>query len=248
MKNLNGTNGINLKGYQFADGVHWHWEEKEIAVIDNHTSEIEWCVRKHTLPQEVIDAVREKRTKPSVSWTIDVKRFETSATSEGFDVNINGETISRFHSEKILNSNGKWVSKIEDKELGKFVRSMFWHKYDNLYHFSSKAKKAFDPSWNEEANDELPIFNDHKCILLRLSFVWDDGIDKKEYRLYVPKSTDIDELKDQLNKEHHFLCREDDCDIYGVQGRNPDTLMLHICDKHGWVFESLEYDIELCFN
>lgn len=204
MKKTNETNEINLKGYQFADGVHWQWEGKEIAVIDNHTSEIEWCVRKHSLPQEVINAVREKRPKPSASWTIDVKRIETSATLENFDVNINGETISSFHSDKIIDINGNQISKIKDEELGKFVRSIFWHKYDYLYHFSNKAKKAFDPSWNEETNDALPIFSDYKNILLRLSFVWDDGIDKREYNLYVPNSADTAEIREYIKKRTPF--------------------------------------------
>lgn len=52
---------IELKGYSFADGVHWHWKDREVAIIDPETSEIEWCVRKFELPQDVIDAVRSKK-------------------------------------------------------------------------------------------------------------------------------------------------------------------------------------------
>lgn len=33
--------GQKLKGYSYADGIHWHWGDTEIAVIDQVTSEIE---------------------------------------------------------------------------------------------------------------------------------------------------------------------------------------------------------------
>ena len=44
----------DLKGYCRADGTHWYWNDKEVAVIDEHTSEIEWCCRTCTLPDDIV--------------------------------------------------------------------------------------------------------------------------------------------------------------------------------------------------
>ena len=59
----------DLKGYCRADGTHWYWNDKEVAVIDEHTSEIEWCCRTCTLPDEIVQAVREKKPKHNGSTT-----------------------------------------------------------------------------------------------------------------------------------------------------------------------------------
>ncbi|MGN0485541.1 MAG: hypothetical protein ACI4HI_18535 [Lachnospiraceae bacterium] len=114
-KEIAKTNG-GLVGYQFADGVHWHWKGREIAVIDEETSEIEWCVRKYTLPKEIIQAVYDRKNRPSGQWLITAKRVPVSATQGYIAIFVNEDKIEAFNDDKIL-VDGKWVSKIPDEKL-----------------------------------------------------------------------------------------------------------------------------------
>jgi len=143
--------GKEMKGYSYADGVHWHWGDQEVAVIDQVTSEIEWCVRKCSLPDEVVQAVRDRRQKAAGKWTIEVKRVSQSATQGTLLVQINGETVMMFGDDKILGENG-WESKIPDEELGRLVYSTFWHPMDQIYHYSDKARKLFAGTVEEREN------------------------------------------------------------------------------------------------
>lgn len=136
--------GKELIGYSYADGVHWHWGDREIAVIDQVTSEIEWCVRKCSLPDEVVQAVRDRRQKAAGKWTVEVKRISQSATQGSLFVQINGETIAVFGDDMILGKNG-WESKIPDGELGRLVRSTFWPSIDDMCPYCEKAMRAFYP-------------------------------------------------------------------------------------------------------
>lgn len=136
--------GKELKGYSFADGIYWHWGDTEVAVIDQATSEIEWCVRKYTLPQEVIEAVRGKKLEAAGKWLIEAKRISYSATQGSIQIWINGQQLIAFNDDKVI-SDGKWISKIPDEDLGKLVCSAFWHPLDNVYHYSDKAKELFCP-------------------------------------------------------------------------------------------------------
>ena len=143
--------GKELIGYSYADGVHWHWGDQEVAVIDQMTSEIEWCVRKCSLPDEVIQAVRDRRPKAAGKWTIEVKRISHSATQGTLLVQINGEAVMTFGDDKILGENG-WESKIPDEELGRLVYSTFWHPMGQIYHYSNKARKLFAGTAEEREN------------------------------------------------------------------------------------------------
>lgn len=147
---------IALKGYTFADGVHWHWNEKEIAIINERTSEVEWLVRKSSLPEAVIEAVYEKRPKASGKWLIETKRVRQSATQGEIHVTIDGKTIAVFGDDIKLDKNGNYESVISDQNLGRFACSAFWHKYDHVYRISDKAKRIFNPEWNK-SDESLPI-------------------------------------------------------------------------------------------
>ena len=43
MINMKEINGRKIIGYSYADGVHWYWGDKEVAVINELRREIE-CV------------------------------------------------------------------------------------------------------------------------------------------------------------------------------------------------------------
>lgn len=53
-------NGKEIKGYSYADGVHWYWGDTEVAVINEYRREIEWCDRTFNFPKEVVDEIRNK--------------------------------------------------------------------------------------------------------------------------------------------------------------------------------------------
>ncbi len=56
-------NGKEIKGFSHADGVHWYWGDKEVAVINESRKEIEWCDRTFKFPENVINAIRKKFQK-----------------------------------------------------------------------------------------------------------------------------------------------------------------------------------------
>ncbi len=144
----------DIKGYSRADGVHWYWGDTEIAVIDQSTGEIEWCVRKYNLPDEVIQSIRDLRQRPIGRWVIEVKQIDYSATQHGFDVLINGDKVANF-------GDGTGIGKAlysDDPKLkenpGKYVYATFWHPHDDIYHISDKAKDIFKPNWRKENDNE----------------------------------------------------------------------------------------------
>lgn len=139
------TNNKELKGFSFADGDHWYFGDEEIAIIDPVTSEIEWVVRKSSLTNDVIEAVRDKKPKHNGRWVVEAKRVDRSATQGSILIQIDGKTIAEFADEKILGDDGFYHSKFSDEELGKLVNGTFWHPMDNVYHDSDRAKYAFYP-------------------------------------------------------------------------------------------------------
>lgn len=150
----NEKNTIALKGFSYADGVHWYWKEKEIAIIDQRTSEIEWCVRRSSLPNKVIDAIREKKPKTSGVWMVEARRIRQSVTQGEIHVIINGVTVAVFADDICINAEGNYESTIPDEEIGRFVNSTFWHPYDNVYHTSDCAKDVFYPNWRKDTGEE----------------------------------------------------------------------------------------------
>ncbi len=139
--------GKPIKGYSYADGIHWHWGDTEVAVIDQSTGEIEWCERKSRFPDEVIQTIRDLRPRALARWIIEVKQIDYSATQHGFDVLINGERVANF-------GDGVSIGEVvfsDDPKLkenpGKYVYATFWHPHDDIYHVSDKAKDIFMPDW-----------------------------------------------------------------------------------------------------
>ena len=129
----------DLKGYAYADGTHWHWGEKEVAIINDYTAEIEWCCRKSSLPDDVIKAIYDRKPKPSGKWVIEADRINMGATQGEILVRINGQTVACFGDEKHL-KDGEWTSSYPDEKLGELIINTLWHKHDDLYHFSDKVK------------------------------------------------------------------------------------------------------------
>lgn len=83
---------------------------------------------------------------------------------------------------------------------------------------------------------------------VRLNFFWDDGDDMNSFVIVVPKDITIQHVRTVLLNAHSFLDNEDASDYYGVNGRNPESLINYVCDKYGWKSEDLEFDIDLNLN
>lgn len=69
-----------------------------------------------------------------------------------------------------------------------------------------------------------------------------------EYKLTVPSDVSEIEIADVLKREHEYLDTADEDDIYGVQGRSPETLLDYVCKKYGWSWGDFTFDIDLNFN
>lgn len=144
-----------LIGLSRSDGTHWFYREKEVAVIQPDTGDIEWCVRTFTLPEDVVKAVRSKRPKAYGRWVIEARRVDQSATQGFIKIFVNGEdTGIGFGDRKELNKDGEWESTIRDEDLGNLVYACLWHKYDAIYHYSDYFKKLFSSAWSQEKSDE----------------------------------------------------------------------------------------------
>lgn len=88
-----------------------------------------------------------------------------------------------------------------------------------------------------------------RTLNLRINFFWDDGDDIKEFKLTVPDNVSDSEIMETLKKEHEYLCHEDEENIYGTDGRNPETLLNYVCDKYyGWSWCDFQYDIDVNFD
>ena len=85
-----------------------------------------------------------------------------------------------------------------------------------------------------------------KTLTIKLTFLLDDEDDLREYHLTVPNALTNVEIIDILKREHEILSLDDELsDIYGYQGRNPDTLLEYVCKKYHWNYESVNFDFGL---
>ena len=146
--------GKEIKGYSYADGVHWYWGDKEVAVINELRREIEWCDRTFNFPQEVVDDIRNRIPEPVGMWIIEASRTRSSVTQGNISIFVNNKDMDMHFEDKMeLDDNGNWVSTTPDDELGKFVYACLWHKYDNMMHYSDRFKSLFKPDWRNENAD-----------------------------------------------------------------------------------------------
>lgn len=178
--------GKVIRGFRFADGVHWHWGDEEVAVI-NDNQEIEWCKRPLNYPEEVIEAIRKRKQYPSATWKIEVQKISVSATQGYYQVLINGEDVMHFAAEKKLDESGKYIFDVDDKDLGRVIYNMLWHSYDNLYHYSDKAKDIFYPKWREKYSEDIISINKRNDFVAQIIDAFEDFLDDKGVKLENPE-------------------------------------------------------------
>lgn len=142
--------GKPLCGYRYADGVHWWWGEKEVAIVNELNKEIEWCDRINNFPDAVVETIRERVPKTTATWAIEVRRNRISETQGYINVFVNGKNMGISFEDKIELVNGEWKSVVSDEELGKYVYACLWNPYDTIYHYSDRFKDVFKPGWKNE--------------------------------------------------------------------------------------------------
>lgn len=144
-------NGKEIKGYSYADGVHWYWGDTEVAVINEYRREIEWCNRTCKFPKEVVDEIRRKMPDNPGVWVIEARRTKSSACDGNVSIFVNNKDMDIHFVDKYeMDENGNYTSTISNEELGEYVYACLWNPLDNIYHYSDRFKSMFKPNWNKE--------------------------------------------------------------------------------------------------
>ena len=142
--------GKEIKGYSYADGIHWYWGDKEVAVINEMRHEIEWCDRTFKFPKEVVDDIRNRIPIADGVWIIEARRTRQSTTQGSISIFVNSKDMNMHFKDDIELVNGEWKSVVPDEELGKYVYASLWHNHDDIYNYSDRFKTLFHPKWKED--------------------------------------------------------------------------------------------------
>lgn len=83
-------------------------------------------------------------------------------------------------------------------------------------------------------------------VVFELNFQWDDGPESRTIVLTVPKDVTDENIIAVIKDCHRVLCEdEDDMDIYGTEGRSPETLINYVCEVHGWSWKDINFALDL---
>ena len=112
MSDMKTIQGKEIKGYSYADGIHWYWGDKEVAVINEQRREIEWCDRTFKFPQEVVDDIRNRIPVADGVWIIEARRTRSSATQGNISIFVNNKDMDMHFEDKMeLDDNGKLIKR-----------------------------------------------------------------------------------------------------------------------------------------
>lgn len=112
--------GKEIKGYSFADGIHWYWGDTEVAVINEKRREIEWCDRTFNFPSEVVEDIRNRIPVAAGSWIIEARRTQQSACGSTVSIFVNNKNMHMNFREDYDLNNGE-IKKKPDEKLGEYV-------------------------------------------------------------------------------------------------------------------------------
>lgn len=88
--------------------------------------------------------------------------------------------------------------------------------------------------------------SDTREVVFELNFQWDDGPESRTIILTVPKDKTDEDIIATIKDCHRVLCEdEDDMDIYGTEGRSPETLMNYVRDARGWSWRDIDFALDL---
>lgn len=85
-----------------------------------------------------------------------------------------------------------------------------------------------------------------KQYTVTLDFAYEIDKKPKMYVIRVPENVSEYDVIHILREEHDNLDRKKaDRDYYGEEGRDSDTLIWYVCQKHDWPWKQFEPDIEI---
>lgn len=85
-----------------------------------------------------------------------------------------------------------------------------------------------------------------KNLNIKIDFGYEDGSETTgEFVLTVPYFSPALDVVDILKKEHEYLSKEDQENIYALYGKVPETLLDYVCEKYGWHWRNFGFDIEM---
>ena len=84
----------------------------------------------------------------------------------------------------------------------------------------------------------------NKCNV-RLNFFWDDGDDMDMFTVTFHEDKTEEDVKEAILEAHDYLDNNDSTDYYGINGRNPASLLSYVCQKHGWRYSQLQFGVDL---
>lgn len=58
----------------------------------------------------------------------------------------------------------------------------------------------------------------------------------------------IEKIREVFLRGHKYLCMEDSEDFYGTMGRTTTTLLEYLCNRNGWRWQELSFDIDMNFD
>lgn len=88
--------------------------------------------------------------------------------------------------------------------------------------------------------------SDSREVVFELNFQWDDGPDSRTIILTVPKNMTDEDIITVIKDSHRILCEDESgADIYGTEGRSPETLMNYVHDTHGWSWRDVDFALDL---
>lgn len=139
----------------------------------------------------------------------------------------------------------------EEDEINGELYACYDEFIQNQYRDIDTMKELFENMENKE--ELLKTYKEDikrlmRTLNIRINFFWDDEDDICNFKLTVPNNVNEIEIVDLIEREHEYLCREDTEDIYGIQGRNPETLINYVCEKYNWEWNKFDFDIDLTFN
>lgn len=114
-------------------------------------------------------------------------------------------------------------------------------KYEKEDCVSAALEQAKEEFWRKQGEEKYSnLYVKHT---VRINFTWDDGDDMQKFIITTRKGITDEDIKRELIDTHKLLDEEED--YYGINGRNPESLVSSVCETNGWSWCGMEYDVDI---
>lgn len=149
--------------------------------------------------------------------------------------------IIDVYLENILQKNAFQKAKLEyeyENGSGSWDESNTYERENCIFAAFEQAREDF---WRKQSEEkEASLYVKHT---IRINFTWDDGDDMQEFIITTRKGITDEDIKRELIDTHKLLDEEED--YYGINGRNPESLVSSVCETNGWSWCGMEYDVDI---